>query len=224
MIARTPRMARKPPPTAISDETVRERPPRINRRTSGSSVAARINARTTGITTSGMATKMPMNRPASPTATRIRQLHAATRSSHDGTRAGSCGIGPGSRMSMVADATANTMAATGTAANSPMTPAELVAGREHDEDHRRVDVDALAVHGRPDAVAQDRVADPDQHEQRDHGTDPQRGIRHDDDDPGGDEAAEVGDVAAEEGEHRKRQRQRHAEDDHEDVVGDADGR
>ena len=49
---------------------------------------------------------------------------------------------------------------------------ELVACRQDDEDHRRVDVDALAVDRRPDAVAQDRVADPDQHEQRDHGDRP----------------------------------------------------
>ena len=70
-----------------------------------------------------MATKMPTNRAARPTATRIRQLQAATRSSQDGTRAGSSGRGPGSRIAIVAPATANTMAATGTAAKRPMTPA-----------------------------------------------------------------------------------------------------
>ena len=119
----TAAMARNPPPTPSAAARARELPLRMRLRTNGSSVAARIVASSTGISTSGIAAKMPTTSPPSATATRARQLNCASRSSQLGTRAGSSGCGPGSRIATAALATAKTMAITGTAANSPTTPA-----------------------------------------------------------------------------------------------------
>ena len=182
------------------------------------------SARTTGITTSGIATKTPTNSAASPTATRIRQLHgrdAIEPGRHErGELRSRSGIEDRDRGARDGEHDGRDRDRSEQADD----PRQLVAGRQHDQDHRRVDVHALAVHGGPDAVAEDRVADRDQDEQRDHGPAPERGVRDEQDDPGGDEAAEVRDVAAEEREHRQRQRQRHAEHHHEHVVGHRDHR
>ena len=67
-------------------------------------------------------------------------------------------------MATVADATARKTAVSGTAANRPMMPGELEAGGQHEEHQRRMDLHGTSVERRTDRVADDQVADADEHQ------------------------------------------------------------
>ena len=101
---------------------------------------------------------------------------------------------------------------------------ELEAGRQRQEHHRGVDAHGSSIDRRSDEVAQDDVAHGDQQEHRHGRSRAKRRVGHQQDDPRRDDAAEVGDVAAEEGEDGEWQGQRDPQDQHEHEVGGGDDR
>ena len=114
---------------------------------------------------------------------------------------------------------------TGTAAKRPTIPASSKSSRQDDEHERGIGLDRPPVDHGADEIAQDRATDAHQREHRDGAAPVPCAARVIDRMISGrDDAAEVRDVPAEEGQHRKRQCERHAQDHHEHVVGGRDER
>ena len=103
-------------------------------------------------------------------------------------------------------------------------PGELETGRQRQEHHRRVHAHGSSVDRRPDEVAEDDVAHRNQQEQEHGRPRAERRVGHQQDDPGRDDAAEVGDVAEEEDEDGEGDGQGDPQDQHEHEVGDGDDR
>ena len=108
--------------------------------------------------------------------------------------------------------------------NRPDDAGDLEAGRQDEQHEGRVDAHGPAVERRADPVAEDHVADGDQREQRDDGDVADGRPRHEQDDRGRHDPAEVRDVAAQEHEDRQGHRARHAEQQHEHEVRARDDR
>ena len=94
------------------------------------------------------------------------------------------------------------------------------AGRQRDQDERRMDADGLAVDDRAQDVAVEDVHDRDPDQQQDDRTDALRRQRHEDEDGRGDEPADVRDEPADEDHDGQRSGKRHPEQGEEDEVAD----
>ena len=94
------------------------------------------------------------------------------------------------------------------------------AGRQRDQDERRMHADGLAVDDRAQDVAVDDVDDRDPDQEQDDRTDALRRQRHEDEDGRGDEPADIGDEPTDEDHDGQRRRKRNAEQGQVDEVTD----
>ena len=212
--------ARKMPAVVTADAGPRCQPRRTSAATNGRKVAARTTPRTIDTATVGMSVTIwmrdrddddqreeshaPLGEPIEPTRNEVGRLVFRARiedreqgtpdSQHDGNQ--------GDRNEEADDAR------------------NRRAGRQRDQDERRMDADGLAVDDRAQDVAVDDVHDRDPDQQQDDRTDALRRQRHEDEDGRGDEPADIRDEPADEDHDGQRSRKRNAEQGQVDEVTD----